>query len=481
MKKLIYIAFVSQMGMFPNAKAQSAMDAFRYSFTTSTGTARSSAIGGAFGAVGADPGATTINPGSAGLYRKTEFSFSPAVHFSEEDARYENSRANDSRLAMNVNNWGLSIHKKMGKDDNLPEWKGITAGFTFNRLANFNRRAFISGEVTGNSLMREFVRRANGSNPSSLSEFSERMAFDSYLIDTFSVLGPNQYIPNLLKTSPVSQRTTIQSIGSLNENNFFLSGNFANKLFVGASLGLFRVRFNETSLHSEKVNDTIPIQAFTFEQRVASTGAGFFAKAGLVYMPVEYVRIGASYQTGSRIAMSDIYNTSLTTQFTTGSYSFASPEGAYNYIVRIPSKSTFSLCLLHPRVGLLSADVELSDFSGMRIFPNADFSQINSQISEQYGMQQTYRTGMELRLGNFFNLRGGYAFNRSPVLSDVDNFRYTRITGGLGYRKKNVFCDLALVQTRLTFLHYTYDSSLVNAAGMTQNTTLLVFTGGIRF
>lgn len=481
MKKLIFIACTLTSSLPNLAGAQSAMDAFRYSFTTSTGTARSSALGGAFGAVGADPGATSINPGSAGLYRKTEFSFSPGIHFSEEEALYENTRANDSRLTMNVNNWGLAIHQKKGKDDNLPEWKGITVGFNFNRLANFNRRAFISGEVTGNSLMREFVRRANGNDPSSLSEFSERMAFDSYLIDTFSVLGTNQYIPNLLKTSPVSQRTTLQSFGSLNENNFFVSGNFSNKLFIGASLGLFRVRFNENTTHSEKVNDTLPIQAFTFEQRVVSRGAGFFAKAGLVYMPVEYVRLGAAYQTGSRIAMSDAYNSSLTADFTSGQYSFGSPEGAFDYIIRIPSKSTFSLCLLHPRVGLISADMELSDFSGMRIFPNADFSQINNQISGQYGMQQTYRTGMELRISNFFSLRGGYAFNRPPVLNDVNNFRYTRITGGLGFRQKNLFCDVAFVFTRLKSLYYTYDPSLVNAARMTQNTTLLVFTGGIRF
>ena len=55
--------------------AQNINDALRYSTTNTTGTARFSALGGAFGALGGDLSALNINPASGAVFTRNTTSF----------------------------------------------------------------------------------------------------------------------------------------------------------------------------------------------------------------------------------------------------------------------------------------------------------------------------------------------------------------------------------------------------------------------
>jgi len=66
MKPLIFvIAYLLINSLF----SQSEVDAIRYSQENIGSTARSFAVGGAFGAVGADPSCASINPAGMAKYR----------------------------------------------------------------------------------------------------------------------------------------------------------------------------------------------------------------------------------------------------------------------------------------------------------------------------------------------------------------------------------------------------------------------------
>ena len=56
--------------------SQNDQDALRYSRTGVGGTPRNIAMGGAFGALGADMSCASYNPAGLGLYRKGEFVYS---------------------------------------------------------------------------------------------------------------------------------------------------------------------------------------------------------------------------------------------------------------------------------------------------------------------------------------------------------------------------------------------------------------------
>ena len=57
--------------------AQSENDIVRYSVTPNNGSARVSAMGGAFGALGGDLSNTNNNPAGIGVFRRSEVNFTP--------------------------------------------------------------------------------------------------------------------------------------------------------------------------------------------------------------------------------------------------------------------------------------------------------------------------------------------------------------------------------------------------------------------
>ncbi|MDD2323034.1 MAG: hypothetical protein PHT77_09410, partial [Bacteroidales bacterium] len=79
MKKLILLTALF-IGSISFLVAQTAEDALRYSRITFGGTARSMAMAGAFGALGADFSTLSTNPAGIGVYNKSIVSFTPSVY-----------------------------------------------------------------------------------------------------------------------------------------------------------------------------------------------------------------------------------------------------------------------------------------------------------------------------------------------------------------------------------------------------------------
>ena len=63
------------------ASAQNEEDALRFSRLTPFGSARVTAMGGAFGALGGDLTTLSTNPGGIGVFRKSEISFTSMLDF----------------------------------------------------------------------------------------------------------------------------------------------------------------------------------------------------------------------------------------------------------------------------------------------------------------------------------------------------------------------------------------------------------------
>ena len=79
------------------AMAQNEVDVLRYSQLTFGGTSRSVAMGGAFGALGADFSSLSINPAGIGLYRKSEVSLTPGFFTQKTISIYNGETNYDSK------------------------------------------------------------------------------------------------------------------------------------------------------------------------------------------------------------------------------------------------------------------------------------------------------------------------------------------------------------------------------------------------
>ena len=70
-KRFIYLCFFLSITL--NSSSQTLEDVFRYSSFYNEGTARYNSLGGAFGALGGDLSAISINPASSTIFNDSEF------------------------------------------------------------------------------------------------------------------------------------------------------------------------------------------------------------------------------------------------------------------------------------------------------------------------------------------------------------------------------------------------------------------------
>ena len=94
---------------------QNAVDALRYSQQFMGGTARYMAMGGAFGALGADLSVLSTNPGALGVYKSSDFSFTPSVHVGASNSLYNGYSGSDSKTNFALANAAITYFAVRGE------------------------------------------------------------------------------------------------------------------------------------------------------------------------------------------------------------------------------------------------------------------------------------------------------------------------------------------------------------------------------
>ena len=86
--------------------------------------------------------------------------------------------------------------------------------------------------------------------------------------------------------------------GNIGEYTFSFGANYNDRLYLGGTFGLQSVRWDEKILHSESdIGDSIDFfNAFDFTQNDRTTGVGYNFKIGAIARPLDFLRIGISYE-----------------------------------------------------------------------------------------------------------------------------------------------------------------------------------------
>jgi hypothetical protein len=488
MKKIITLGLGLNaifLGLSLNTFAQNEDDALRYANTKFGGTARSNALAGAFGALGSDFSSLSINPAGIGLYRKSEFTFSPTLGAASTQSNYFGEGYKDDRYQFSISNFGMVIAGT--KESKANKWKGLGLAFGYNRLANFNNRAVIQGNNGTNSLTDVYLSEAKSVDPSNLPAFGTDMAWSTYLIDT---LNGGTYFSSMPSNINKTQRKTIEKRGGMGETVISFGGNYDNKLFMGATVGFQKIRYWEESNYSESpVTDTFDIKGFTVNNYLNTDGNGVNVKLGMIYMPVPFVRIGGAFHTPTFFNMHDNYSAGMTTSFNDGTTINAGTDangggdkGNYDYRYNSPFKAIGSLAFIFGKYGLISADYEYVDYREARFRAvGYSFIEQNNTIRDKYKAVGNIRLGSEIKLDPF-SIRFGYALYASPfkdksLMSDQQFF-----TGGFGYRQDGFFADIAYVRSTHNEKYYLYNSNF-NPTPSTNKLASgsIVATVGVRF
>jgi hypothetical protein len=457
MKKIVM--FASIVVFFTTANGQYSSEALKYSQNFPAVTARSLGMGGAYTSLGGDFSSVLFNPAGLGLYRKSEFVFTPSLNYSNMKADYLGKSNDDFRYHFNIGSIGFVGTRNTDKDKGL-----VSSSFAFGyiRQNTFDNYTYIRGTNENNSLSDYFMDNANGQDPESLDAFYERLAFDSYIIDTVPGSDFEYQTPVFL---PTDQRKTIDTRGGIGNWSFAVGLNFSNVFYVGMGMSIPQLNYDRTTVHSEfDDNPNDDFSQFQFTEDLHVNGTGFAMNFGAMLRVLEIMRIGASLQLPTYYHLHEHYYNTLYSEFKNGDNYTAVPtdvdgeklgEGAYEYKLYTPLKAQGGVSLQLGKMGIISADLEFVNYSRIHLSEAdgySDFSTTNEDIKDVYRSVVNLKLGGEVRFNNFsVRVGGGYypsACTSSIKPPDIYSLigtvpdSYTELSTGVGYRNNSFFIDL---------------------------------------
>ena len=516
MKKLFFILLFIAGSVW--AYAQEPADALRYSWTIQNGTARQQAVGGAMASLGGDISATYVNPAGLGFYKTGDFVFTPAYNFGNTKSTYLGRT--DEKQKKNFFTMGTSgIVFGTGTNDTKKRGlRGSAFSLAVNRTASFGSRIVYLGQNNQSSYSQKFleqIRNDNIKDPNVVAssyEYGTSLAFNTYWIDTVAggTAGNYQFQTRSPIATGLLQRQEIINKGGITELALGYGANYNDKVYVGASIGVSFLSYDRTSIFDEADATTNANNKFdfaTFTENLSTNGAGFILRAGVIYKPVEFVRLGLALHSPGLITLTDKYNSSIltnteaykgglsqTSEFLTGS---ANAEFKYNLVTPYKIIGSISYVLreiedVKKQKGFLTADVEYINYKASS-FKELDadrdnsaivsyLDQLNNAIDKAYKSTFNFRAGGELKFTTLM-VRLGAAYYGNPYKNLVgEKGSKFQASGGLGYRNKGFFVDLTYIHTFGKDVHtpYRLDSGFTPIAKIKGNTGNAVLTVGIK-
>ncbi len=496
MKRIYFLILTSVLFLVPG-RAQNETDALRYSQNFYGGTARSIAMGGAFGALGGDFTSASLNPAGLGVYRSTELTFTPTLLFDNTSTSYLGNIREDNKYQFVLNNLGFVHSTLTGKDKG---WVSVTFGVGYNQLNSFNRNTsmkgiMLSGGANSSSLLDNFTNYAEGTqgakdDPGLLDPFYEGLAWEAYLLELDSIGFYNEIWNHYY--GQTQQRRIIES-GGIGEYALSVGANYSNRLYIGASFGIHRLRYNSELSHYE-VDDAFIIDyfdSFTFRESLETRGTGYTFKFGLIFRPISLIRVGAAFHLPTFYKIRESFYTDMISTLDyewsdRGTYyNLQSPVNEFEYWLRTPYKLIGSVGIQLGKLAILSADYEYVDYRKANMDSHStDYSLLdqNDRIRAILDVAHNLRAGAEVHLGPMY-LRGGASFYGSPYQEGEVNEDawHVALSGGLGFRSENVFFDLAYAVRMNEYRYYLYIPEDVNGADITARNHMLAATVGFRF
>ena len=458
--------------------AQTEIDALRYSTQNLTGTARYSAMGGAFGSLGGEFSTLSSNPAGIGMYQFTELTFSPAFNLNSTKSYYNNSNLFAYSSGFSIGNLGLILTMPQNNAD----WKRINIGIGWNQLADYNKTIKIEGRNNTNSIVDRILTLTNGTLTDELINGNgnaySQMAWNTYLIDPLfnnNGLVDGSYISNFSADSKLQSKQT-RSTGNMHEFVFSIGGSYQEKLYVGATIGIPTIDYYEYSEYTEReISDTANnLREMLFSEEISAYGTGYNIKIGAIYRLSEKIKIGGSLHTPTFFNIEEDYNTSITTYFKDSTLDYSIGyliPFSYNLIT--PLKASISASTILNNF-LISGEYELIDYSTTEYFTSG-FENENLTINNIYQRSNNMKLGAEMTIKPFV-IRGGYAKYGSAVVEK--DFSRQNFSYGIGVNRGSYFIDITYVLSQEKNEHLLYSENPINLINTNHN---LIFTLGFRY
>lgn len=544
---------VGSLCMALGAGAQNAYDAERLLGNELNGTARFVGMGGAMSALGGDMSVMGTNPAGIGIFRSNDASFSFSLNNTSTQSSFNGTQMKEDKTRASLDQMGFVYTQKVSNRNLL---RYVNFGFGYHKSKNFNRLFSMGGVLDGLSQSWQLSGDLNdaGINGTDFDNIlDDKNPYGAYFNrEKYSILsmmalrtGVVDWNPEYdaeykgednIRKIPVlgwdGERNNFYSEekGGISEYDFSIAFNLGDRVYLGATLGIYDVLYDRFSSYTEYLigyqatdgNDdriySIPVEGdqavsnggYTLDNYYRLEGSGVDLKLGAIIRPFEEspFRIGLSVHTPTWYELTETTNAVLSSDINAlknyinyDNYEnlseYLTPEYlTYDYRLSTPWKFNVSTGTTIGGLIALGAEYEYADYSTSRLEDLEGF-QLGDQISVEKFLNgvSTLRVGMEARIAPSFSLRAGYnhssamfkddAYSALAVYRTSTDFNNVKekdtVTFGLGYSGNVIYADMALKYDMYKSDFYAFDDIDLPKTAVDNERCQLIFTLGARF
>ena len=515
-KKGILAACALMLAMAANA--QNAYDAERVLGNDLNGTARFVGMGGAMNALGGDISVMSSNPAGIGIFRSNDASLSFGFNNTATESRFNGTSMKEDKTRASLDQLGFVYTYKVGNNTSL---RYVNFGFNYHKSKNYNRLFSAGGQLDGLSQSWQLAQElgASGVNSAALfdailnAENPYKQYWNQYPV--FSVMGATTGVVDwpmnatqLWGWDGYANNFYSEEKGGISQYDFNISFNIEDRIYVGATMGVYDVNYDRYSSYTEDLNDDFGEAngGYTLENYYGLEGSGVDFKLGVILRPFEEspFRLGLAVHTPTWYELTEAYNATLSSDILAfdSPYSETLSENlgpdytTYDYCMQTPWKFNVSAGTTLGGLVAIGAEYEYADYSSTSLRDIEGFT-LGGQTSVEEFLKgvSTFRVGMETRLAPQFSIRAGY--NYSSALFNDDAYSYldvyrtstdfnnlksrNTVTFGLGYRGNTLYADLAYKYDMYKSDFYAFDDIDLPKTEVDNSRHQLVFTLGARF
>lgn len=406
MKNISTIFALLSLALVPvmTISAQNVSAAYSISKHDLNGTARFMSMGGAFGALGGDLSCLSQNPGGIGVYRSNEISATFGIDVITSNASSGGISNKESTTRFNLNNIGGVFTLKLNSET-VPN---INIGFTYNKVASFNRK-FAGAIPNLGTSMSNYIAGISNSAGLSVNDVVSNGSYDPYnppagypSVPWLSIMGFDAFLTDadVIDNQTVwygqfgdgtsgTGRFSVNEKGSIDEYNIAIGGNISDKFFWGMDFGITSIDYRISTLWSESLSNAYIYDPNSQRLIVGNSdwsmfdnykvhGSGFNYKLGFIYKPVQELRLGFAFHTPTFYNLTENYydarmmfdypfrvTSADGVEYNTVDANYGIP--AYNdYSFRTPWRIIASVAGVIGSKFIISADYEWNSTNGMR-------------------------------------------------------------------------------------------------------------------
>ena len=500
------------------ANAQNAYDAERMLGNDLNGTARFVGMGGAMSALGGDISVMSTNPAGIGIFRRNDASLSFGFNNTATESRFNGTSMKEDKTRASLDQLGFVYTYKIGNNTSL---RYVNFGFNYHKSKNFNRMFSAGGALNNLSQSWQLAQELGASGVGSADAFDAildaenpyKQNWNKYPV--LSMMGATTGVVDwpmdatqLWGWDGYANNFYSEEKGGISQYDFNIAFNIQDRVYVGATMGVYDVNYDRYSSYTEDLNDDFGEEngGYTLENYYGLEGSGVDFKLGVIVRPVEDspFRLGFAVHTPTWYELSESYNATLSSDILAYDAPFSQTLSdyldygylTYDYKMITPWKFNVSAGTTLGGAVAIGAEYEYADY-GSSSLQDIEGYELGDQPSVEAFLKgvHTFRAGVEARLTPEFSFRAGYNYASSVfnddaysalsyyrTSTDFNNVKSRNTaTFGIGYSGNTIYADLAYKYDMYKSDFYAFDDIDLPKTEVDNSRHQLVFTLGARF